>query len=162
VPGCLRAGRPGVVVRLRRASFGAKDRFLRAAPRRLDRALGALGIEHDIKVYPDAGNAFLSQSEDEPGMVAGTLAQVTHAGYHEASAQDARRRIIAFFDAHLKARRRSHAATGTAGITRKVRKTGQCLTTMGRSARLPRALGEGGPAAHRVLLRPHRRCAVGE
>jgi dienelactone hydrolase len=24
-------------------------------------------------------------------------------GYHEASAQDARRRIIAFFDAHLKA-----------------------------------------------------------
>jgi hypothetical protein len=95
-------------------------------------------------------------------MVADTLAQVTHAGYHEASAQDARRRIIAFFDAHLKARRRSHAATGTAGITRKVRKTGQCLTTLGRSAHLPRALGEGGPAAHRVLLRPHQRCAVGE
>ena len=94
---------------------------LRAAPRRLDRALG---IEHDIKVYPNAGHAFLSQSEDEPGMVAGTLAQVTHAGYYEASARDARRRIIAFFDAHLKARRRSHAAAGTAGITRKIRKTG--------------------------------------
>ena len=74
-----------------------------SAPRRLDRALGALGIEHDIKVYPDAGHAFLSQSEDEPGMVAGTMAQVTHAGYHEASARDARRRIMAFFDAHLKA-----------------------------------------------------------
>jgi len=85
------------------ASFGARDRFLRAAPGRLDRALGALGIEHDIKVYPDAGHAFLSRSEDEPGMVAGTLAQVTHAGYHEASARDARRRIVAFFDAHLKA-----------------------------------------------------------
>jgi len=84
------------------ASFGAKDRFLRAAPRRLDQALEALGIEHDIKVYPDAGHAFLSRSEDEPGMVAGTLAQVTHAGYDEASARDARRRIIAFFDAHLK------------------------------------------------------------
>jgi len=38
-----------------------------------------------------------------PGVVvAGTLAQVTHAGYHEASARDARRRIIAFFDAYLK------------------------------------------------------------
>ena len=45
-------------------------------------------------------------------------------------------------------------------MTRKIRKTGQCRTTLGRSARLPRALGEGGPAAHRVLLRPHRRCAV--
>ena len=84
------------------ASFGAKDRFLRAAPQRLDRALEALGIDHDTKVYPDAGHAFLSQSEDEPGMVVSILARITHAGYQEASAQDARRRIIAFFDAHLK------------------------------------------------------------
>jgi len=30
------------------------------------------------------------------------LARVTHAGYHEASARDARRRMITFFDAHLK------------------------------------------------------------
>ena len=71
------------------ASFGARDRFLRAAPRRLDRALGALGIEHDIKVYPDAGHAFLSQSEDTAGMVARILARVTYAGYQEASARDA-------------------------------------------------------------------------
>ena len=84
------------------ASFGARDRFLQAAPQRLDRALGALRIDHDVKVYPDAGRAFLHQSEDEPGKIAAILARITHAGYHEPSAQDARRRIIAFFDAHLK------------------------------------------------------------
>ncbi len=84
------------------ASFGARDRFLLAAPQRLDRALAALGVDHDVKVYPDAGHAFLHQSEDEPGKAVAILAQITHAGYHQPSAQDARRRIIAFFDAHLK------------------------------------------------------------
>ncbi len=83
------------------ASFGGLDRFLRSAPQRLDRALEALGIDHDIKVYPDAGHAFLHRSEHESGVVANILARITHAGYQEASAQDVRRRIIAFFDAHL-------------------------------------------------------------
>ncbi len=83
------------------ASFGARDRFLQAAPQRLERALEVLGIDHDVKVYPDAGHAFLHQSGDEPGKVVAILARITHAGYHEPSAQDARRRIIALFDAHL-------------------------------------------------------------
>jgi len=83
------------------ASFGGRDPFLRSAPQRLGRALEALGIDHDIKVYPDAGHAFLHQL-GEPGKVAGFLARITHAGFHEPSAQDARRRIIAFFDAYLK------------------------------------------------------------
>jgi hypothetical protein len=30
------------------------------------------------------------------------LARITHAGYHQPSAQDASRKIAAFFDAHLK------------------------------------------------------------
>ena len=84
------------------ASFGGRDRFLRAGPQRLERALEALRVDHDIKVYPDAGHAFLHQPGGEPGKVAGILARITRAGYHEPSAQDARRRIIAFFDAHLK------------------------------------------------------------
>jgi carboxymethylenebutenolidase len=62
----------------------------------------ALGIDHDINGYPDVAHAFLNQSEDEPGRVASILARITHAGYQEASARDARRRIIAFLDAHLK------------------------------------------------------------
>jgi carboxymethylenebutenolidase len=84
------------------ASFGARDRVLRNAPQRLGQALEALDIEHDVKVYPDAGHAFLHQPADQSGPVAAVLARITHAGYHEASARDARRRIIAFFDAHLK------------------------------------------------------------
>jgi carboxymethylenebutenolidase len=84
------------------ASFGAKDRALRKAPQRLAQAVEKLGIEHDIKVYPDAGHAFLHQSAGEPGPVMSMLVRLTHAGYHEASARDARSRIIAFFDAHLK------------------------------------------------------------
>jgi carboxymethylenebutenolidase len=84
------------------ASSGGTDRFLRAAPQRLGRALGALGADHDIKVYPDAGHAFLHQPGGEPGTAAGIVARITHAGYHEPSARDARRRIIAFSDAHLK------------------------------------------------------------
>jgi len=84
------------------ASFGARDRALRKAPRRLALAAEQLGIEHDIKVYPEAGHAFLHQSADQPGPVRGILTRITHAGYHEASARDARSRVIAFFDAHLK------------------------------------------------------------
>ena len=52
-----------------------------------------------IILDPDAGHAFLHQSGDEPGKVVAIPARITHAGYHEPSAQDAHRRIIAFFDA---------------------------------------------------------------
>ncbi len=68
------------------AASSKRDRFLRAAPQRLDRALAALGIDHDVKVYPDAGHAFLHQSGNEPGKVVAILARITHAGYHEPSA----------------------------------------------------------------------------
>ena len=60
------------------------------------------GIDHDINVYPDTGHAFLRQPGSEPGKIAGIVARITHAGYHEPSAHDARRRIAALFDAHLK------------------------------------------------------------
>jgi acetyl esterase/lipase len=75
------------------ASFGGRDRFLRAAPQRLEQALDALGIEHDITVYLAAGHAFLHEPESEPGNVADLMARLTPAGYHEASAHDARPRI---------------------------------------------------------------------
>jgi carboxymethylenebutenolidase len=39
-------------------SFGAKDRWpgMRRVPDRLESMLAAAGVEHDIKVYPDAGH----------------------------------------------------------------------------------------------------------
>jgi carboxymethylenebutenolidase len=88
-------------------SFGAKDRTLRGAADRLDKALTAVGVEHDVKEYPDAGHAFLNDHEragDETPLLFRVMGRLSPgSGYHEGSAQDARRRIIAFFDARLKA-----------------------------------------------------------
>lgn len=80
------------------ASFGAKDRTLRGAAGRLEQALTTAGVEHDIKEYPDAGHSFLNNHDSTLFMVTGKL---IGGGYDEAAAQDARRRIVAFFDQHL-------------------------------------------------------------
>ncbi len=84
-------------------SYGARDLSLRSDPARLERALTAVGVDHDVKVYPDAGHAFLNKYDraEVPTLMV-IMAQFTRAAYHEPSAQDARRRIIAFFNAHLK------------------------------------------------------------
>jgi carboxymethylenebutenolidase len=70
---------------------------------RLERALTANGVPHDIKVYPEASHGFLSDHPPED-MTPLTVVLSTISGtrYHEPSAQDARRRIVAFFDRHLK------------------------------------------------------------
>jgi len=78
-------------------SYGAKDWTLRGAAERLERALSANGVEHDIKKYPGAGHAFLNDNRDPlSGIV-----RVVNIGYHEPSAKDARRRIVSFFKDHL-------------------------------------------------------------
>ena len=84
-------------------SFGAKDRALRGAADRLERALSAAGVDHDVKEYPDAGHSFLNNHDrqDVPTLFV-VMGRITGARYHEPSAQDARRRIVSFFDAHLK------------------------------------------------------------
>jgi carboxymethylenebutenolidase len=88
------------------ASYGAKDRMLRGASDRLERALTAVGVEHDVKEYPDAGHAFLNDHEgagEKLPLLFAVFAKLTPGdGYHEASAQDARRRIVGFFDAHVR------------------------------------------------------------
>jgi carboxymethylenebutenolidase len=80
-------------------SYGARDRFTRGAADRLEHALTAVGVPHDVKVYPGAGHAFLNDHRD----MLSKMMRVTGIGYHEPSARDARRRIVAFFDTHLKA-----------------------------------------------------------
>ena len=84
-------------------SDGAKDRSLRRAPRRLEEALRANGIDHDVKVYADAGHSFLNGPDPtEASSIFKVLAKVSGSKLHESSALDARRRIVAFFDEHLK------------------------------------------------------------
>jgi carboxymethylenebutenolidase len=88
------------------ASYGGRDRSplgARAAPR-LEHALTALGIEHDVKVYPDAGHGFLNSHDPaDLTLMLRVLTKVSGTRYHEPSARDARRRIVAFFDRYLKA-----------------------------------------------------------
>jgi carboxymethylenebutenolidase len=45
------------------ASYGARDRANRGTASRLGQVLEALGADHDIKEYPDAGHAFLNDHE---------------------------------------------------------------------------------------------------
>ncbi len=80
-------------------SFGARDRTLRDAARKLEQALIANGIEHDIVEYTDAGHSFLNQHDTVLFTITGKL---IGGGYHEPSAHDARRRIEAFFAQHLR------------------------------------------------------------
>jgi len=86
-------------------SYGGKDPTLRRAPDLLESALTANGVVHDIKVYPDAGHAFINEPDpaDVPtwALIAGKFST---SGYHEPSARDARRRITRFFDTHLRSR----------------------------------------------------------
>ena len=84
-------------------SFGGKDRSLRGAAGRLEHALEVAGVDHDVKEYPDAGHSFLNDHHraEVPTLFA-VMGKLTGAGYHEPSAQDARRRIVSFFNRHLK------------------------------------------------------------
>jgi len=85
------------------ASYGGKDRTLRNAPAKLEGALTERGIDHDIKTYSEAGHGFLNDHarSETPrwARIAGAFASTA---YHEASAIDARRRIVTFLDTHLK------------------------------------------------------------
>lgn len=95
------------------ASYGGRDRMFAPKARRLEDHLAALGIEHDVKVYDDAGHSFLTGSAQPDGPL-GRLAAAfpLHAGFVEDAASDAWRRIFAFLDRHL---RGSGTTTGTGG-----------------------------------------------
>jgi len=87
-------------------SFGGKDRspMGRSAAPRMESALTALGIDHDVKVYPDAGHGFINNpdpADATPLLI--FLTKISGTRYHQASAEDARRRIAAFFAKHLNA-----------------------------------------------------------
>ena len=86
------------------ASFGGKDRSLRGAAEKLQRALTRRGVPNDVKEYPDAGHGFLNEhAAGDLNVVMRVMFKLAGVGFHEASAQDARSRILAFFGTHLNA-----------------------------------------------------------
>ncbi len=79
-------------------SFGARDRTLRGAAGKLEAALVANGVSHDIEEYADAGHSFLNEHDSVLFTIMG---KAMGGGYHEASAAAARHRITDFFTRHL-------------------------------------------------------------
>ena len=83
------------------ASYGGKDRGLKGAAARVSAGLAKAGVPADVKEYPNATHAFINR----PPLASPTwtLMKITGlGGYHHGSAADAKRRILAFFDQHLR------------------------------------------------------------
>lgn len=82
------------------ASFGAKDRTLKGAAGKVRRSLERAGVPADVQEYPHARHAFINRfAQLSPLNVVGKIAGV---GYDHDSAADAKRRILEFFDKHLR------------------------------------------------------------
>lgn len=86
------------------ASYGALDRTLKGAAAKLEMALDAAGVEHDIREYPDTDHAFMNDhAEDQIPWMINVIAFLFGGGeYNQASTEDARKRILTFFDRYLK------------------------------------------------------------
>ncbi len=82
------------------ASYGGRDRSLPGAAARLDAALTAAGVDHDVKEYPEAGHSFMNRSEPPAWMR--PLTTSLHAGYVDTAATDAWDRISRLFDSALR------------------------------------------------------------
>ncbi|MDT0275407.1 dienelactone hydrolase family protein [Blastococcus goldschmidtiae] len=82
------------------ASYGKRDRMFRGAADQLEGVLTRLGVDHDVKEYPDAGHSFMNRHDLGPF---GVLEKVTGFDYHHPSAEDAWARILRFFGEHLRA-----------------------------------------------------------
>ncbi len=90
------------------ASYGGRDRQLAGSADRLEAALVARGIDHDVREYAAAGHSFLNDAEMGPRPLRPVLRAVGM-GPEPASAADACRRIDAFLDAHLRGEERTGA-----------------------------------------------------
>ncbi|BCJ26600.1 dienelactone hydrolase family protein [Actinocatenispora sera] len=77
-------------------SYGGLDRTLRGAADTLSTTLTEIGVEHDVREYPEAGHGFLNRTK--PVLPARVVAR---AGFRGPEAADAWQRIESFFAAHL-------------------------------------------------------------
>ena len=82
------------------ASFGGRDRSLPGAAGTLEEALAKTGVPHDVKEYPDARHAFINRLTGASPLTA--LLKVAGIGHDHPAAADAKRRILSFFDIHLR------------------------------------------------------------
>lgn len=82
------------------ASYGARDPIARkGTAAKVESALERNGVENDVKEYPDTGHSFMDHHNLGPFT---PLERVVGLGYHHGSAEDAWRRILPFFERHLR------------------------------------------------------------
>ncbi|KRF00331.1 dienelactone hydrolase [Nocardioides sp. Soil777] len=90
-------------------SFGGADRSPLGAEagRRLGRLLTELRVPHDVKIYAGVGHGFLNDHDPaDATLMLRFLARVSGTRFDPEATVDARRRIVAFFDQHLRDERR--------------------------------------------------------
>jgi len=81
------------------ASYGRRDLVTRGHAARLRTHLEQLGIEHDVKLYDDAGHSFMTPGHHPVGRLIFLPMRI---GYESAAAADAWQRVYSFFDDRLK------------------------------------------------------------
>jgi carboxymethylenebutenolidase len=79
--------------------YGGKDRTIGPHGRRLIAALDDLGIEHDIRMYDDAGHSYMNRA-GKP-ILAALSRPFLRVEYNEQAAEDSWRRMLEFFGRHL-------------------------------------------------------------
>lgn len=82
------------------AHYGGRDRLYRGVAPRLEAALAEAGVPHDVVLYPDVGHSFMNRAEGH-GLVKALGRPLLAVGYDPDAAEDAWRRIEAFFARHL-------------------------------------------------------------
>jgi carboxymethylenebutenolidase len=86
-------------------SYGGADGspLGRRAGERLEEVLTDLDVPHDVKIYPGVGHGFMNDPDPaDETLLLRFLARVSGTRYDDRATQDARRRIVAFFDTHLR------------------------------------------------------------
>jgi len=78
-------------------TFGGRDLSLLGAAAKLESALVARGIDHDVVEYPEAGHAFLNAVPNGTRLARITMGPMLRLGYRPVEADDAWSRIDTFF-----------------------------------------------------------------
>ena len=81
--------------------YGGRDRTIGPHGRKLIARLDDMGVEHDIRVYEDAGHSYMNRA-GKPIMAA-LSRPFLRVEYDEAAAEDSWRRMLEFFGRHLAA-----------------------------------------------------------
>jgi carboxymethylenebutenolidase len=84
------------------ASYGGRDRVVgRWMAELLEGHLSALGVPHDVKTYDGAGHSFFSEVDGWQGWLARVPTPMA-VGYDEQAAEDGWRRMLGFFEEHVR------------------------------------------------------------